>query len=127
MLSQYKTLWFCVGINSLTPPAIQKRKIFTGTAHIACDIHIRGVYVSGRGEQQIRRQGSLFDVLAAGHRVPHAGAGQTLHVLHDDEGCLLQGDDAQVVVVRLTVPKGVEARPDGILEGQGPVLPPTHL
>ena len=66
-------------------------------------------------------------MLAAGHRVPHAGARQTLHVLHDDEGRLLQGDDAQVIVIRLAVPEGVEAWPDGVLEGQGPVLPPTHL
>ena len=35
----------------------------------------------------------LFDMLAAGHRVSHAGAGEDVHVVDNDKRFLLQGDD----------------------------------
>lgn len=35
----------------------------------------------------------LFDMLAAGHRVSHAGAGEDVHIVDNDERFLLQGDD----------------------------------
>lgn len=69
----------------------------------------------------------LFDVLPAGHGVPHAGPGQPLHILHNDEGLLLQSDDGQVVVVQLGVAKGVETRPHRVLHGQAAVVQLPHL
>lgn len=68
-----------------------------------------------------------FDELPTRHGVPHARLGQRIYVLHDDEGGLLQGDDAQVVVVRLTVWKGLVSRPHGMSQAQGLVLPLAHL
>lgn len=58
----------------------------------------------------------LLDVLSARHRVPHAGTGEPLHVLHDNERFLLQGDDGQVVVIQLRIAEGVKARPHWVLE-----------
>ena len=53
----------------------------------------------------------LFDVLAAGHRVPHARAGEDVHVVDYDKGLLLQGDDGEVVFIGVLVPVGVVPRP----------------
>lgn len=69
----------------------------------------------------------LFDMFPAGHRVPHAGTGEPLHILHYHERLLLQSDDGQVVVVQLGVAKGVEARPHGVLESQTAVVQLPHL
>lgn len=69
----------------------------------------------------------LFDVLPAGHGVPHAGPGQPLHILHNHEGLLLQSDDGQVVVIQLGIAKRVETRPHWILHGQAAVVQFAHL
>lgn len=69
----------------------------------------------------------LFDVLPAGHRVPHAGAREPLNVLHDDEGFLLQRDDGQVAVVQLGVAEGVEARPHWVFKRKAAVVQFPHL
>lgn len=69
----------------------------------------------------------LFDVLPARHRVPHAGTGQTLHVLHDHKRLLLQGDNGQVVVVQLGVTEGVEAWPHRVLQSQAAIVQFAHL
>lgn len=45
----------------------------------------------------------LFDVFAAGDRVPHAGAGQDVHVIHNDKGLLLQSHDGEVVLIGFLV------------------------
>lgn len=69
----------------------------------------------------------LFDVLPAGHRVPHAGAREPLHVLHDDKGFLLQRDDGQVAVVQLGVAERVEARPHWVFKRKAAVVQFPHL
>lgn len=69
----------------------------------------------------------LFDVLPAGHGVPHAGAREPLHVLHDDKGLLLQRDDGQVAVVQLGVAEGVEARPHWVFKRKAAVVQFPHL
>lgn len=69
----------------------------------------------------------LFDVLAARHGVPHAGAREDVHVVDDDEGLLFQGDDGEVVLVRLLVAVGVVPGPHGEQQRQRPVLPAAHL
>lgn len=69
----------------------------------------------------------LFDVLPAGHGVPHAGAGQPLHVLHNHEGLLLQSDDGQVVVIQLSIAERVETRPHRVLHSQAAVVQFAHL
>lgn len=69
----------------------------------------------------------LFDVLPAGHGVPHAGPGESFHILHDYEGLLLQSDDGQVVVVQLSITKGVETRPHRVLDSQAAIVQFPHL
>lgn len=70
---------------------------------------------------------SLFDMLPAGYRVPHASSGEPLYILHNDERFLLQGDNGQVVVVKLSVTKGVEARPHWVFQCQAAVVQFAHL
>lgn len=69
----------------------------------------------------------LFDMLAAGHRVSHAGAGQDVHIVDDDEWFLLQGDNREVVFVCVFVPVRVVPRPHWEHQRQRPVLPAPHL
>lgn len=69
----------------------------------------------------------LFDVLPAGHRVPHAGAREPLDVLDDNERFLLQRDDGQVAVVQLGVAEGVEARPHWVFKRKAAVVQFPHL
>lgn len=69
----------------------------------------------------------LFDVLPAGHGVPHAGPSESFHVLHDYEGLLLQSDDGQVVVIQLSVTKGVETRPHRVFDRQAAIVQFPHL
>lgn len=69
----------------------------------------------------------LFDMLAAGHRVSHAGAGQDVHIVDDDEWFLLQGDDREVVFVGVFVPVRVVPRPHREHQRQRAVLPAPHL
>lgn len=66
-------------------------------------------------------------MLPAGHGVPHAGAREPLHVLHDDKGLLLQRDDGQVAVVQLGVAEGVEARPHWVFKRKAAVVQFPHL
>lgn len=68
-----------------------------------------------------------LDKLPTWHRVPHTGLRQRVDVFHNDEGGFLQGDDAQVVVVWLTVRKGLVPRPYSVSQAQGLVLPFAHL
>lgn len=69
----------------------------------------------------------LFDVLAAGHRVSHAGAGEDVHIVDNDERFLLQGDNGEVVFICILVPVGVIPRPHWEHQRQCPVLPTAHL
>lgn len=69
----------------------------------------------------------LFDMLAAGHRVSHAGAGQDVHVVDDDEWFLLQGDNREVVFVCVFVAVRVVPRPHWEHQRQRAVLPAPHL
>lgn len=68
-----------------------------------------------------------FDELPTWYSVPYTRLGQRVYVLHDDKGRLLQGDDAQVVVVRLTVRKGLVPWPHSVPQAQGLVFPLAHL
>lgn len=69
----------------------------------------------------------LFDMLPAGHRVPHAGTSEPLYILHDNKRFLLQSDDGQVVVVQLSVTEGVETWPHWVLQCQAAVVQFPHL
>lgn len=68
-----------------------------------------------------------LDKLPTGYCVPHAGLGQRVYVFHDDEGGFLQGDNAEVVVVWLTVREGLIPRPHSMPQAQSLVLPLAHL
>lgn len=68
-----------------------------------------------------------FDELPTRHSVPHTRLGQGVYVFHDDERGLLQGDDAEMVVIRLTVREGLVPGPHGVPEAQRLVLPLAHL
>lgn len=68
-----------------------------------------------------------FDELPTRYSVPYTCLGQRVYVLHDDKGRLLQGDDAQVVVVWLTVWKGLVPWPHSVPQAQGVVFPLAHL
>lgn len=68
-----------------------------------------------------------FDELSTWHRVPHTRLSQQVDVFHDDEGGLLQGDNAQVVVIRLTVREGLVPESHHGPWAQGLVLPLAHL
>lgn len=69
----------------------------------------------------------LFDMLAAGHRVSHAGAGEDVHIVDNDERFLLQGDDREVVFICILIPVGVVPWPHWEHQRQRPVLPTPHL
>lgn len=66
-------------------------------------------------------------MLAAGHRVSHAGAGEDVHIVDNDERFLFQGDDGEVVFISVLVPVGVIPRPHWEHQRQRPVLPTPHL
>lgn len=70
---------------------------------------------------------SLFDMLPAGYRVPHASSGEPLYILHNDERFLLQSDNGQVVVVHLSITEGVEAWPHWVFQCQAAVVQFAHL
>lgn len=69
----------------------------------------------------------LLDVLAAWHGVPHARAGQDVHIVDNDKRLLLQRDDRQVVLVGVLVPVRVVPGPHREHQRQGSVLPAAHL
>lgn len=66
-------------------------------------------------------------MLSAGDRVPHAGTSEPLYVLHDHERFLLQSDNGQVVVIKLSITEGVEARPHRVLQCQTAIVQFAHL
>lgn len=69
-----------------------------------------------------------FDLLPAGHRVPHARPAKWIHVLHNDERSLLQCHDGQVVVLPARCPPiQLIARPHVVFHGKGTVLPFANL
>lgn len=66
--------------------------------------------------------------LLARDRVPHAGATQGIHVLHDDKGSLFQGHNAQVIILTfLRVRVQLKAWPHVIFHLQLLFLPFPHL
>lgn len=52
-----------------------------------------------------------FDMFTTGNGVPHAGAGEDVHVVDNDERFLLQSDDGEMVFISVLVPVGVIPRP----------------
>lgn len=66
-------------------------------------------------------------MLSAGDRVPHAGTSEPLYVLHNNERFLLQSDNGQVVVIKLGITEGVEARPHRVLQCQAAIVQLSHL
>lgn len=70
---------------------------------------------------------SLFNVSPARHGVPIAGACEDVYIVHDDERFLLQGDDGEVVLIRILVPVGVVPRPHWEHQRQCSIFPASHL
>lgn len=70
---------------------------------------------------------SLFNVSPARHGVPIAGAREDVYIVHDDERFLLQGDDGEVVLIRILVPVGVVPRPHWEHQRQRSIFPASHL
>lgn len=68
-----------------------------------------------------------LELLAARHSVPHTGAAERVHVLHDDKRRLLQSDDGQVVLLLLGRRVQLEARPHVVPHGEGASLPLADL
>ncbi len=66
-------------------------------------------------------------MLAAGHRVPHAGASEDVHIVDYDKRFLLQGDDGEMVFIRILVSVGVVPWPHWEHQRQRPILPTSHL
>lgn len=50
-------------------------------------------------------------MLAAGDRVSHAGAGEDVHIVNNDERFLLQGDDREMIFICVLIPVGVISWP----------------
>lgn len=63
----------------------------------------------------------------AGHRVADARAGARVHVLHDDEGMLLQRGHGQVAVVRHLLQEAAVPRPDRVADLEDPSSVRAHL
>lgn len=68
-----------------------------------------------------------FELFAARHSVPHAGAAERVHVLHDDKRRLLQSDDGQVVLTLLRTRVQLKARPHMVPHRQRASLPLANL
>lgn len=68
-----------------------------------------------------------FDKFPAWHGVFLAAFHQRIHILNNDKGSLLQGDNAQVVVIGVAVCEGAVPWPHRVLQAQGVVLPLPHL
>lgn len=66
-------------------------------------------------------------MLAAGHRVSHAGAGEDVHIVHNDERFLLQGDNREMILICVLITVGVVPWPHWEHQGQCPILPTPHL
>lgn len=67
------------------------------------------------------------DKFTTWHSVLLAAFHQRIHILNDDEGSLLQGDNTQMVIVGVAVCERAVPWPDGVLQAQGVVLPFPHL
>ena len=63
----------------------------------------------------------------AGHRVADARAGARVHVLHHDEGMLLQRRHGQVPVVRHLLQEAAVPGPDGVPDLEDPPRVCAHL
>lgn len=68
-----------------------------------------------------------LDMFTTGHRVPVAGAGEDVDIIHNDKRLLLQSNDGEVVLISIFISMGVIPRPHWEHEGQRPVLPAAHL
>lgn len=66
------------------------------------------------------------DALLAWDCIPHAGSTERVHAFHNDKWRLLQGDNAQMVIL-LLLSLRTHPRPHIILHLQGLVLPFPHL
>lgn len=63
----------------------------------------------------------------AGHRVADAGSGSRVHVLHHDEGMLLQGGHGQVTVIGHLLQEAAVPRPDRVADLKDPSSVRSHL
>lgn len=63
----------------------------------------------------------------ARHRVADAGSGARVHVLHHDEGMLLQGGHGQVTVIGHLLQEAAVPRPDRVADLKDPSSVRTHL
>ena len=68
-----------------------------------------------------------FDKFTAWHSVLLATLHQRIHILDNDKGSLLQGDNTQMVIVWVAVCEGAVPWPDRVLQAQRVVLPFPHL
>lgn len=68
-----------------------------------------------------------LELFAAGYGVPHAGATERVHILHDDKRRLLQRYDGQVVVPLLCPTVKLKARPNMVPHCQRTSLPLANL
>lgn len=68
-----------------------------------------------------------FDEFTTWHGVFLATFHQRIHILNNDKGSLLQGDNTQMIIIRVTVCKRAVPRPDRVLQAQWVVLPFPHL
>ena len=89
--------------------------------------YCKGLGTTGHIQPTIPPDSLDLDKLPARYGVPHTRLGQRVNVFHDDKRGLLEGDDAQMVVVRLTVGEGLVPGPHGVPQAQGLVLPLAHL
>lgn len=68
-----------------------------------------------------------FDKFTTWHSVFLATFHQRIHVLNNDKGSFLQGDNTQMVIIRVAVCKRAVPWPDRVLQAQGVILPFPHL
>lgn len=66
------------------------------------------------------------DALLARDCIPHAGPTERVHTFHNDKRCLLQGNDAQMVIF-LFFSLWTHSRPHVVFHLQGLVFPFSHL
>lgn len=68
-----------------------------------------------------------FDKFTTWHGVFLAAFHQRIHILHNDKGSLLQGDNTQMVIIWVTVCERAVPWPDRVLQAQWVILPFPHL
>lgn len=91
------------------------------TRHICADVTSCTCVVS------LRLPLSAVGLAPARHRVADAGSGARVHVLHHDEGMLLQGGDGQVTVIGHLLQEAAVPRPDRVADLKDPSRVRTHL